>query len=57
MFSNLFLQLAVSSDIIRLLQKVKGNFTMTKAPVAPVVLVILDGWGYCEDKRGNAIAA
>ncbi|AFZ59522.1 2,3-bisphosphoglycerate-independent phosphoglycerate mutase [Anabaena cylindrica FACHB-243] len=30
---------------------------MTKAPVAPVVLVILDGWGYCEDKRGNAIAA
>ncbi|MFM6037993.1 MAG: 2,3-bisphosphoglycerate-independent phosphoglycerate mutase [Sphaerospermopsis kisseleviana] len=42
---------------MRLLQKVKGNFTMTKAPVAPVVLVILDGWGYCEDKRGNAIAA
>ncbi len=30
---------------------------MTKAPVAPVVLVILDGWGYCEDTRGNAIAA
>ncbi|WGV24940.1 2,3-bisphosphoglycerate-independent phosphoglycerate mutase [Halotia branconii] len=30
---------------------------MTKAPVAPVVLVILDGWGYCEDKRGNAIIA
>ncbi|MEA5616549.1 2,3-bisphosphoglycerate-independent phosphoglycerate mutase [Cronbergia sp. UHCC 0137] len=30
---------------------------MTKAPVAPVVLVILDGWGYCESKRGNAIAA
>ncbi|BAZ89517.1 2,3-bisphosphoglycerate-independent phosphoglycerate mutase [Raphidiopsis curvata NIES-932] len=30
---------------------------MTKAPVSPVVLVILDGWGYCEDKRGNAIAA
>ncbi|MDZ8052321.1 MAG: 2,3-bisphosphoglycerate-independent phosphoglycerate mutase [Aulosira sp. ZfuVER01] len=28
---------------------------MTKAPVAPVVLVILDGWGYCEEKRGNAI--
>jgi 2,3-bisphosphoglycerate-independent phosphoglycerate mutase len=51
------LQLAVSSGIIRILQKVKGNFTMTKAPVAPVVLVILDGWGYCEDKHGNAIAA
>jgi 2,3-bisphosphoglycerate-independent phosphoglycerate mutase len=47
----------ISNGIIRLLQKVKGNFTMTKAPVAPVVLVILDGWGYCEDKRGNAIAA
>jgi 2,3-bisphosphoglycerate-independent phosphoglycerate mutase len=45
----------ISSGIIRVLQKVKGNFTMTKAPVAPVVLVILDGWGYCEDKRGNAI--
>ncbi|MBW4615220.1 MAG: 2,3-bisphosphoglycerate-independent phosphoglycerate mutase [Desmonostoc vinosum HA7617-LM4] len=30
---------------------------MTKAPVAPVVLVILDGWGYCEKTRGNAIAA
>ncbi len=30
---------------------------MTKAPVAPVVLVILDGWGYCEEKEGNAIAA
>ncbi|MDJ0615434.1 MAG: 2,3-bisphosphoglycerate-independent phosphoglycerate mutase [Calothrix sp. MO_192.B10] len=30
---------------------------MTKAPVAPVVLVILDGWGYCEKTQGNAIAA
>ncbi|MBE9034458.1 2,3-bisphosphoglycerate-independent phosphoglycerate mutase [aff. Roholtiella sp. LEGE 12411] len=30
---------------------------MTKAPVAPVVLVILDGWGYCEKTRGNAIIA
>ncbi len=28
---------------------------MTKAPVAPVVLVILDGWGYCEETKGNAI--
>ncbi|BAY21778.1 2,3-bisphosphoglycerate-independent phosphoglycerate mutase [Calothrix sp. NIES-2100] len=44
-----------SNGIIRVLQKVKGNFTMTKAPVAPVVLVILDGWGYCDQKRGNAI--
>ncbi|HYW20894.1 MAG TPA: 2,3-bisphosphoglycerate-independent phosphoglycerate mutase [Nodularia sp. (in: cyanobacteria)] len=47
----------ISSGIIRILLKVKGNFTMTKAPVAPVVLVILDGWGYCEQKRGNAIVA
>ncbi|AFY43181.1 phosphoglycerate mutase [Nostoc sp. PCC 7107] len=47
----------VSSGIIRVLQKVKGNFIMTKAPVAPVVLVILDGWGYCEETRGNAIVA
>jgi 2,3-bisphosphoglycerate-independent phosphoglycerate mutase len=29
---------------------------MTKAPVAPVVLVILDGWGYREETDGNAIA-
>jgi 2,3-bisphosphoglycerate-independent phosphoglycerate mutase len=47
----------VSNGIIRVLQKVKGNLTMTKAPVAPVVLVILDGWGYCEETRGNAIVA
>lgn len=45
-----------SSGIIRILQKVKGSFIMTKAPVAPVVLVILDGWGYCEETKGNAIA-
>ena len=30
---------------------------MTQAPVAPVVLVILDGWGYREEPNGNAIAA
>ncbi|NRB08524.1 MAG: 2,3-bisphosphoglycerate-independent phosphoglycerate mutase [Richelia sp.] len=30
---------------------------MTKGPVAPVMLVILDGWGYCEETQGNAIAA
>lgn len=30
---------------------------MTQAPVAPVVLVILDGWGYREEADGNAIAA
>ncbi|MEM7727356.1 MAG: 2,3-bisphosphoglycerate-independent phosphoglycerate mutase [Cyanobacteria bacterium P01_A01_bin.45] len=30
---------------------------MTKAPVAPVVLVILDGWGHCEEIKGNAIAS
>jgi len=47
----------MSSGIIPVVPKVKGGFTMTKAPVAPVVLVILDGWGYCEDKHGNAIAA
>lgn len=29
---------------------------MIEAPISPVVLVILDGWGYREDKRGNAIA-
>lgn len=30
---------------------------MAQAPVSPVVLVILDGWGYREDSSGNAIAA
>lgn len=30
---------------------------MAHAPVTPVVLVILDGWGYREDARANAIAA
>ncbi|MCJ8280276.1 MAG: 2,3-bisphosphoglycerate-independent phosphoglycerate mutase, partial [Rivularia sp. ALOHA_DT_140] len=30
---------------------------MTQAPVSPVVLVILDGWGYCEETKGNAVAA
>jgi 2,3-bisphosphoglycerate-independent phosphoglycerate mutase len=30
---------------------------MTQAPVSPVVLVILDGWGYREESDGNALAA
>lgn len=30
---------------------------MTQAPVSPVVLVILDGWGYREATDGNALAA
>lgn len=30
---------------------------MAQAPVSPVVLVILDGWGYREEADGNAIAA
>jgi 2,3-bisphosphoglycerate-independent phosphoglycerate mutase len=29
---------------------------MAQAPVSPVVLVILDGWGYREETEGNAIA-
>ncbi len=29
---------------------------MAQAPIAPVVLVILDGWGYRPDTRANAIA-
>lgn len=29
---------------------------MAQAPVSPVVLIILDGWGYREEKDGNAIA-
>ncbi|MBF2029338.1 MAG: 2,3-bisphosphoglycerate-independent phosphoglycerate mutase [Oscillatoriales cyanobacterium C42_A2020_001] len=30
---------------------------MAQAPVSPVVLVILDGWGYREDADGNAVKA
>lgn len=30
---------------------------MAQVPVSPVVLVILDGWGYREEVDGNAIAA
>jgi len=29
---------------------------MAQAPISPVVLVILDGWGYREDKDGNAVS-
>ncbi len=29
---------------------------MASSPVAPVVLIVLDGWGYREDSYGNAIA-
>lgn len=29
---------------------------MTQAPISPVVLVILDGWGYREETKDNAIA-
>ncbi len=29
---------------------------MVQAPIAPVVLVILDGWGYRAESEGNAIA-
>jgi 2,3-bisphosphoglycerate-independent phosphoglycerate mutase len=42
------------SDDFILNKKVNNN--MTKAPIAPVVLVILDGWGYRPDLQGNAIA-
>ncbi len=34
----------------------KGQNNMGQPPVSPVVLIILDGWGYCEDRDGNAIA-
>lgn len=30
---------------------------MAQVPVSPVVLIILDGWGYREETDGNAIAA
>lgn len=35
----------------------KRQFSMAQAPVSPVVLIILDGWGYREETDGNAIAA
>ncbi len=28
---------------------------MTQAPISPMVLIILDGWGYRADKDGNAV--
>lgn len=34
----------------------EGHSGMAQASVSPVVLVILDGWGYREDSSGNAIA-
>ena len=40
----------------RLLSTVPPAFTDT-APVAPVVLAILDGWGYSQDGPANAISA
>ncbi len=30
---------------------------MAQVPVSPVVLIILDGWGYREETDGNAVAA
>jgi 2,3-bisphosphoglycerate-independent phosphoglycerate mutase len=30
---------------------------MAQVPVSPLVLVILDGWGYREDREGNAVKA
>ena len=37
--------------------KSKGMQPMAQVPVSPIVLVILDGWGYRESADGNAIAA
>lgn len=37
--------------------RTEGRLNMAEAPVSPVVLVILDGWGHREDARANAIAA
>lgn len=34
----------------------KGQNNMGQSPVSPVVLIILDGWGYRDDRDGNAIA-
>lgn len=34
----------------------KGQNNMGQPPVSPVVLIILDGWGYSESRDGNAIA-
>jgi 2,3-bisphosphoglycerate-independent phosphoglycerate mutase len=46
-----------SDDIIAEKLFNKRAICMTQAPISPVVLVILDGWGYREDSNGNAIAA
>ncbi|HEY9694561.1 MAG TPA: 2,3-bisphosphoglycerate-independent phosphoglycerate mutase [Oculatellaceae cyanobacterium] len=38
-------------------EKQRAILPMAQAPVSPVVLVILDGWGYREETDGNAVAA
>jgi len=35
----------------------EGLVCMAQAPISPVVLIILDGWGYREDAKGNAVVA
>jgi len=35
----------------------EGRISMVSKSVSPLVLIILDGWGYREDTDGNAIAA
>ncbi len=41
---------------VKFLYEQRAKFMM-QAPVSPVVLVILDGWGYREETDGNALAA
>lgn len=35
----------------------EGRVSMAQAPISPVVLVILDGWGYREETECNAVTA
>ena len=52
-------QIRFSRDVIIYVRRKLTNRNraeiMTQAPISPVVLVILDGWGYREKAEANAI--
>jgi 2,3-bisphosphoglycerate-independent phosphoglycerate mutase len=38
-------------------KKIKTSFMLNSNNCSPIVLMILDGWGYCKENKHNAIAA
>ena len=47
----------MSYSLSSLIKKIKTSFMLNINKRAPVVLMILDGWGYCKENKHNAIAA